>query len=132
MSFPNKGTPSKKTYDKLQGLEVIYIAVCDVMEGNAERFEGLKRNILNVQRGDMLFERIKNAIDDNAKLDIVFISEFGIKVMKIDLKMDNQRKLRNSVFQDRLAAYKILVNSELALIDKFLRCTGKELFKILN
>ena len=49
----------------------------------------------------MLFEWIKNAIDDEAKLelfepvDIVLISEFGIRDMKIDLKIDNERKLRN-------------------------------------
>ena len=53
--FPNKGKPTKKTYDQLQGLEVVYVSLCDVMDGDACRFEDLKRNVLTVQRECMLF-----------------------------------------------------------------------------
>ena len=66
--FQNKGKPCKKTYDQLQGLEASYISLCEVLEGDARRFEDLKRNVLTVQRECMLYERIKNAIETNVKL----------------------------------------------------------------
>ena len=57
-SFPNKGKPPKKTYDQLQGLEVVYLALCDVMDGDSRRFDDLKRTVLTVQCDGMLYERI--------------------------------------------------------------------------
>ena len=62
VSFPNKGRLTKKTYDQLQVLEVAYISLCDVLDGDARRFEDLKRNVFTVQRECMLYERIKNAL----------------------------------------------------------------------
>ena len=108
VSFLNKGKPTKKTYDQLQGLEVAYLALCDLMDGDAYRFDELKRNVLTVQRDGMLYEQIKNAIDTNVKLalfecvDIVFISEFGIKDLDLELKSGSDRKLRNSEYEARL------------------------------
>ena len=66
--FPNKGRPTKKIYDKLQGLEVVHISLCDVMDGDAHRLKDLKRNVLTVQREFMLYERIKNAIETNLRM----------------------------------------------------------------
>ena len=89
-----------------------YISLCDVMDGDARRFEDLKRNVLTVQRECMLYERIKNAIELNVKLalfenvDLVFISEFGIKDLDLNLKAGSNRKLRNAEYKARLAAYK--------------------------
>ena len=112
VSFPNKGKPTKKTYDQLHGLEVAYLALCDVMDGDSRRFDDLKRIVLTVQCDGMLYERIKNAIDTNVKLalfecvDIVFISEFGIKDLVLDLKSGSDWRLRTTVFKDRIAAFK--------------------------
>ena len=136
--FRNKGKPSKKTYDELQGLEVMYLALCDVLDGDGHRFEELKRLVLSLERECMLYERIKNAIDSNAKValfeavELVFISEFGIKDLDLDLKSGNERKLRNIEYKQRLAAYKKLVNPALTSLEKFRSCDGKEFFKILN
>ena len=86
----------------------------------------------------MLYERIKNAIDSNAnvalfeEVELVFISEFGIKDLDLDLKSGNERKLRNIEYKQRLAAYKKLVNPALTSIEKFPNCDGKEFFKVLN
>ena len=136
--FTNKGRPTKKTYDQLQGLEVGYLTLCDVMDGDARRFEDLKRNVLTVQRECMLYERIQNAIGSNVKLalfenvELVFISEFGIKDLDLDLKSGSDRKLRNSEFKAQLAAYEKMVNPALTSLEKLLNCDCKEFFKILN
>ena len=121
--FRNKGKPSKKTYDELQGLEVLYLAFY-VLDGDGHRFEDLKRVVLTLERECMLYERIKNAIDSNVKLalfedvELVFISDFGIKDLDLDLKSGSERKLRNVEYKQRLAAYKKLVNPALTSIEK--------------
>ena len=105
VQFSNKVKPTKKTYDQLQGLEVVYVSLCDVMDGDACRFEDLKRNVLTVQREFMLYERIKNAIETNVKLalfenvELVFISEFGIKDLDLELNSGSDWKLRNSEYK---------------------------------
>ena len=65
-------------------------------------------------------------------VDIVFIYVFGIRDMKIDVKIDNEWKMWNFVFKDQLVAFKKLMNPDLTLIEKFQQCSGKEFFKILN
>ena len=54
VSFLNKGKPTKKTYDQLQGLEVAYLTLCDVMGGDTHRFDELKRYVLTEQCDGML------------------------------------------------------------------------------
>ena len=83
----------------------------------------------------MIYERIKNAIDTNAKLalfecvDIVFISKFGIKDLDLEVKSGSDRKLRNLEYKARLGK---LANPALTSLEKFPNCDGKEFFKILN
>ena len=43
----------------------MYLALCDVLDGDGHRFEELKRVVLTLARECMLYERIKNAIDSN-------------------------------------------------------------------
>ena len=137
-SFPNKGSPTKKTYDQLQSLQVGYLVVCDVNDGDSRRFDELKRLVLTIQCEGMLFEHIKSVIDSNAKLalfecvELVFISEFGIKDLGLDLIAGSDRKLRSAEFKERLAAYKKMVNPILTTIEKAPGCEGKEFFKVLN
>ena len=82
-----------------------YLVLCDVMDDDAHRFNDLKRYVLSAECDGMLYEWIKNAIDTNVKLalfecvDIVFISEFGIKDLDIELKAGSDRKLRNAEFK---------------------------------
>ena len=84
----------------------------------------LKRNVLTVQRECMLYEQIKNTIETNVKLalfecvELVFISEFGIKDLDLDLKSGSDRKLRNPEYKARLAAYMKMVNPALTSIEK--------------
>ena len=68
--FPNKGQPTKKTYDQLQSLEVGYLVLCDVMDGDSCRFDDLKRYVLTAQCDGMLYERIKNVIGTNVKVTL--------------------------------------------------------------
>ena len=65
-------------------------------------------------------------------MEIVFISEFGIKDLDLDLKAGSDRRLRSNEFKDRVADFKKMVNPVLTTIEKFPNCDGKEFFKVLN
>ena len=65
-------------------------------------------------------------------MELVFISEFGIKDLDLDLKCGSDRKLRNLEYNARLVAYKKMVNPALTSLEKFPNCDGKEFFKVLN
>ena len=73
---------------------------------------------------------MKLALFENVEL--VLISEFGIKDLEPDLKSGSDRKLRNLEYKARLAAYKEMVNPALTSLEKFPNCDGKEFFKVLN